>query len=167
VGVFRIAKRFEIEAGHRLSKHPEKCRYPHGHSYAVEVVVAAAGLDCNDMVCDYTALKILVNRELERLDHAMLLGADDPHRESFAPFAQRVVVMERGDPTTEVLARELHARLCATFRPGSRVASEGGAVYRVPDGVRVERVRVWETSTSWAEYSEGQGTGDREQGTGE
>jgi 6-pyruvoyltetrahydropterin/6-carboxytetrahydropterin synthase len=167
VGVFRIAKRFEIESGHRLSKHPEKCRFPHGHTRMVEVVVCASSLDDNDMVCDYKALKTVVERELERFDHAMLLAATDPHREVFAPFSERVVVLEEGDPTTEVLARHLFRRIAAAFQPGMEVATPGGAVYRVPRSVRLERVRVWETASTWGEYREDQWPGAGGQGTGE
>ncbi|HUK14104.1 MAG TPA: 6-carboxytetrahydropterin synthase [Thermoanaerobaculaceae bacterium] len=165
MGTFRIAKRFEVESGHRLSKHPEKCRFPHGHTRVVEVVLRSNGLDGNDMVCDYKALKGVVLAELERFDHAMLLAADDPQRDAFAPFAERVVLLEEGDPTTEVLARHLFRRVAAAFRPGLEVAN-GGAVYRVPPGVRVERVRVWETPTTWGEYGEGEDGGDGGAGTG-
>jgi 6-pyruvoyltetrahydropterin/6-carboxytetrahydropterin synthase len=164
VGTFRIAKRFEIESGHRLSKHPEKCRFPHGHTRTIEVVLRADRLDANDMVCDYKALKTVVLRELERFDHAMLLAADDPQREVFAPFSERLVLLEDGDPTTEVLARHLFRRVAAAFRPGREV-EDGGATYRVPEGVRVEAVRVWETATTWAEYGEEGGTGHMAQGT--
>ncbi len=167
LGEFRIARRFEIESGHRLSKHPEKCRFPHGHTRTVEVVVAAEALDANDMVCDYKALKTVVARELERFDHAMLLAASDPMRDAFAPFAERVVLMEEGDPTTEVLARHLFLAVAAAFRPGMEVTAPGGATYRVPPTVRLERVRVWETPNTWGEYWEEQGTGHRAQGAGE
>ena len=167
MGIFRIAKRFEIESGHRLSKHPEKCRYPHGHTRTIEVVLCSESLDENDMVCDYKALKTVVERELERFDHAMLLAATDPHRESFAPFSERVVLLEEGDPTTEVLARHLFHRIMAAFRPGMEVSAPGGAVYRVPGTVRLERVRVWETATTWGEYGEDLGAMSGGQGTGE
>lgn len=155
MGVFRIAKRFEIETGHRLSKHPEKCRFPHGHSRLVEVVLRAQALDENDMVCDYKVLKALVGRELERLDHAMLLAAGDPARAAFEPFAERVVLIEEGDPTTEVLARYLFERIARTLAAGAVVSEADGASYRLPEGVHLERVRVWETSSSWGEYAEG------------
>ncbi|OFV82145.1 MAG: hypothetical protein A2Y78_09910 [Acidobacteria bacterium RBG_13_68_16] len=167
MGAFRIAKRFEIESGHRLSKHPEKCRFPHGHTRTIEVVLCANSLDENDMVCDYKALKTVVERELERFDHAMLLAATDPHRESFAPFSERVVLLEEGDPTTEVLARHLFHRIAKAFRPGMEVAAPGGAVYRVPASVRLERVRVWETASTWGEYGEDPGKGHGARGTGE
>lgn len=153
-GWFRIARRFEIESGHRLSRHPEKCSFPHGHTRVVEVVVAAVALDQNAMVCDYQALKTVVLAELERFDHAMLLAADDPLREQFAPFAERLVLLD-DDPTTEVLARHLFRVIAQAFRPGTSVTSPSGTVFQVPEGVRIESVKVWETSNSWAEYGEG------------
>lgn len=167
MGAFRIAKRFEIESGHRLSKHPEKCRFPHGHTRAIEVVLGADSLDGNDMVCDYKALKTVVERELECFDHAMLLAATDPYRASFAPFGERVVLLEEGDPTTEVLARHLFHRIAAAFRPGMEVATPGGTVYRVPESVRLECVRVWETASTWGEYGEEPGPGGRGPGSRE
>lgn len=167
MAIFRIAKRFDIESGHRLSKHPEKCRFPHGHTRTVEVVLSAEALDANDMVCDYKALKTVVERELERFDHAMLLAESDPLKESFAPFSERVVLLEEGDPTTEVLARHLFRRIAAVFRPGMDVVAPGGTVYTVPDTVRLERVRIWETPSTWGEYGEDQGAWHRAQGTGE
>jgi len=153
-GIFRICKRFEIESGHRLYKHPERCRFPHGHTRVVEVVLRAATLDGNDMVCDYKVLKELARRELDRFDHAMVLGAADPLAATFQAVSERVVVLEDGDATTEVMARYLFRRLEAALRRGGEVISSEGARYVVPRGVRVERVRVWETSTSWAEYGE-------------
>ncbi len=32
------------------------------------------------------------------------------------------------------------------------VRTPTGATYKIPEGLQLERVRVWETSTSWAEY---------------
>jgi 6-pyruvoyltetrahydropterin/6-carboxytetrahydropterin synthase len=153
-GLFRICKRFEIESGHRLYKHPERCRFPHGHSRTVEVVLRATALDANDMVCDYKVLKELARRELDRFDHAMVLAAADPLAPTFQALSPRVVLLDDGDATTEVMARYLFRRLDAAFRRGGEVVSPEGTRYQVPPGVRVERVRVWETSTSWAEYGE-------------
>lgn len=154
MGVFRIAKQFRVESGHRLFKHPELCRFPHGHTRIVEVVLRSSALDENDMVCDYAILKSVVGKEVERFDHAMAISADDPLLGQFAPWAERVVVMEGGDATTEVLARYLYLRLREALTPGATFQSDSGIAYRLADGVRVERVRVWETPTSWAEYAE-------------
>lgn len=54
---YRICRIFEIENGHILSKHPEKCRFPHGHTRRVEIVFEADDLDANDMVCDFKVLR--------------------------------------------------------------------------------------------------------------
>lgn len=155
MGWFRIAKQFRVESGHRLSKHPELCRFPHGHTRTIEVVLGAGELDASDMVCDYKALKLIVEREVERFDHAMVLAADDPLRERFEPFAERLVLLEEGDPTTENMARYLFHRIRECFAPGATVASDEGVDYTIPAGVRVESVRVWETPSTWAEYGEG------------
>src|ERR1019366_3823108 len=42
---FRIAKSFTVESGHLLTKHPGACRFPHGHSRTIEIVVASDALN--------------------------------------------------------------------------------------------------------------------------
>ena len=146
---YRICKIFEIESGHILSKHPGKCRFPHGHSRRVEVVLAADTLDANDMVCDFKAVKHALQTFLDSWDHALALNTDDPN---FAFYQEkhgaRIIPSAHTDPTTEVMARtvfdELSRALVAAARPGD---------FAIAPGVRVERVRVTETSSSWAEYS--------------
>ncbi len=148
---FRIAKSFEVEYGHRLCKHPAKCRSPHGHRLRIEVVARGRQLDGNDMVCDYAVLKALVVDLVQRLDHAMAVSSEDPQLAAIQALGERLVLFERQDPTTEVLARWLFEEIAARLVAGREVQING-AVYRVPPGLELERVRVWETSTSWAEY---------------
>jgi 6-pyruvoyltetrahydropterin/6-carboxytetrahydropterin synthase len=152
MGFYRIAKTFEVEYGHRLHKHPEKCRFLHGHRLRIEVVVRGTRLDHNDMVCDYKALKMLVADLVGRLDHAMALSSDDPELPRLAAIGERVLLFEGQDPTTEVLARWLYEGIAERLEAGRVVGSPSGTTYTIPEGLRLERVRVWETSTSWAEY---------------
>jgi len=152
MGYFRIAKTFEVEYGHRLCKHPEKCRFPHGHSLRIEVVARGRNLDENDMVCDYKALKVLVSEVVDRLDHAMALNSEDPHLESLQAVGGRVLLFDGEDPTTEVLTRWIFNGVAERLAAAGEVRSEGGAPYRIPADLQLERVRVWETRTSWAEY---------------
>ena len=152
MGFFRIAKTFEVEYGHRLSKHPEKCRFPHGHSLRVEVVARGSELDDNDMVCDYKALKMIVVDLVERLDHAMALNSNDPELESLRAIGERVLLFEDRDPTTEVLAQWLFEKIDERLQADGTVESPSGTRYKIPSGLRLERLRVWETRTSWAEY---------------
>jgi 6-pyruvoyltetrahydropterin/6-carboxytetrahydropterin synthase len=152
MGMFRIAKTFEVEYGHRLSKHPEKCRYPHGHSLRIEVVARGRELDGNDMVCDYKALKMITVDLIDRLDHAMALNSADPELEKLRAIGDRVLLFPDQDPTTEVLARWLYEQISERIAKDGWVESPSGARYRIPEGLELERIRVWETSTSWAEY---------------
>ena len=152
MGFFRIAKTFEVEYGHRLSKHPEKCRFPHGHSLRIEVVARGRELDGNDMVCDYKALKMLVVDVVERLDHAMALNSADPQLPGLAAIGDRVLLFDDADPTTEVLARWLYLQIAERLAADGTVRTPSGASYEIPKGLALERVRVWETSSSWGEY---------------
>jgi 6-pyruvoyltetrahydropterin/6-carboxytetrahydropterin synthase len=152
VGFYRIAKTFEVEYGHRLCKHPEKCRFPHGHSLRIEIVARGRVLDGNDMVCDYKALKVLVSEVVGRLDHAMALNSDDPHLEAYRAVGERLLLFDRQDPTTEVLAKWIYEGVADRLSTAPTVTSEGGVRYAVPADLELERVRVWETRTSWAEY---------------
>ncbi len=152
MGYFRIAKTFEVEYGHRLCKHPEKCRFPHGHSLRIEIVVRGHRLDGNDMVCDYKALKVLVSEVVDRLDHAMALNSEDPQLQALSAVGDRVLVFKGEDPTTEVLTRWIFRGVNDRLAAGGAVRSPAGVEYRVPSDLELERVRVWETRTSWAEY---------------
>jgi 6-pyruvoyltetrahydropterin/6-carboxytetrahydropterin synthase len=135
-----------------LSKHPGRCRYPHGHSRRVEVVVASPELDENDMVCDFAALKLAIGECLDRLDHAMAINSNDPALEHLGQIDERLVIFHGKDPTTEVLARHIYDYLVDRIATGCELRDERGGVYRLPRTLIVERIRVGETSSSWAEY---------------
>lgn len=152
---YRICKTFEVENGHMLSKHPDKCRFPHGHTRKVELVLEADALDGSDMVCDFKAVKEAVGEFLDSFDHAMCMNVADPmYQELKNRYGERVIGFEQADPTTEVIAKIVYDRLT------ERLQEEGwraGTRYPVQAGVRVAKVRVWETSSSWAEYEPGVG----------
>ena len=134
-----------------LSKHPEACRFPHGHTRRIEVVVSSENLDENDMVVDFKALKLALEEFVERFDHSMAVNSDDPLRaviERFLPGS--TLPFEGVDPTTEVMARVIFEHISGVLKDGF----EQG-VYRIPPGhVRLERVRVGETPSAWAEYGD-------------
>lgn len=150
--VYRICKSFEIESGHMLSKHPGACRYPHGHSRRIDVVVSSETLDANEMVCDFSALKAAIRAVADRFDHAMAMNSRDPLLEQLGSVRERVVVFEGQDPTTEVLARHVFDGIREAIADGRVFRDERGRELRLPPALRLERVRVSETSTSWAEY---------------
>ena len=147
---YRISKAFEIESGHILSKHPSKCRFPHGHSRRVEVVLAAATLDANDMVCDFKAVKLALKTFLDSWDHALAINTDDPNYAFYQEkYGTRVIPFVHTDPTSEVMAKTIFDEIARCLTSAHRQGD-----YAISAGVKVERVRVTETSSSWAEYSE-------------
>lgn len=144
-----------------LSRHPSRCRFPHGHTRRIELVVSSVGLDENGMVCDFKALKLAVGELIDSLDHAMVMNSEDPalaamrevlgqHRRGGE--ADRLIVLEGQEPTTEAMARLIYEHLASRVSSGEPLVDAGGTQYRLPAGLMVERVRVSETSTSWAEY---------------
>lgn len=128
----RIARRFKFEASHRLEHHDGKCCRLHGHTYHLEMVFAGevraprAGEGQSGFVVDFGLLEEVVRREMidPHLDHC--------HLNDSIP----------GLPYTsaEYLAAWM-VGWCMDHLEGR----EGFA------GVRVERVRLWETESAWAE----------------
>jgi 6-pyruvoyltetrahydropterin/6-carboxytetrahydropterin synthase len=147
---FRIAKSLVVESGHLLSKHPGACRFPHGHSRTIELVLIADTLDARDMVCDFKALKHLLSAIVARYDHSLSINTADANFPALrAAYGDRVVPFDHTDPTSETLARTLfHELRDGLARPPA------DPDYPIPPGVRLERLRVTETASSWAEYWE-------------
>lgn len=147
---YRICRTFEIESGHMLSKHPDRCRFPHGHSRRVEVILEADTLDANEMVCDYKAVREALSAYLDSFDHAMCINSDDPAFASLkALYGERVLAFDHLDPTTEVMARTLFESFARRL---TAYAEAGAGRFALRAEVRLARVRVWETSGTWAEY---------------
>lgn len=151
--MYRVCKTFEIESGHMLSKHPDRCRYPHGHTRRIEFVLSAPTLDANDMVVDFKWISLAVGEFLDRFDHALCINADDEHREKLESIGDRIVVFDEGDPTTERMARRIFEHVEKQIAGNVAHTTPGGQRYTIQPGVRLERVRVWETSSSWAEFA--------------
>ncbi len=151
--MFRVSKQFEFPAAHVLSKHPGRCRFPHGHNYRVEVTLVAEALDENNMVCDFHALKAMLADDLDSLDHSIMLNSADAVNRKSQENNPRCVLFENEDPTSEVLAKTIFRHLQARLRQ-EKVKTVHGVEYRINPAVRLEKVRVWESLTAWAEYAE-------------
>lgn len=81
----------------------------------------------------------------------MCMNTDDPAYQEFKDrYGDRVIGYKSEDPTTEILARDIFAHLrdsLDAYRAGEEKA------FPLRDSVKVVSVKVWETSSSWAEYS--------------
>lgn len=110
----------------------------------------ADDLDPNGMVCDFKIVRAAVGDYLESFDHALCVNTQDPMFETLKQaYGERVIAFPDTEPTTEVLAKTFFdeiAKGLATY------GHSGNPRYPLRDQVRLVRVRVWETSSSWAEY---------------
>jgi 6-pyruvoyltetrahydropterin/6-carboxytetrahydropterin synthase len=134
-----------------LSKHPDKCQFPHGHTRKVEIVMESSELDDNQMVCDFKIIRTALGEWLARFDHALCMNTDDPAYADFkVRYGDRVIGFDHLDPTTELMAKTIfdHAAQALADYAGS-----SNARYPLRPEVNLVSVRVWETSSSWAEYS--------------
>lgn len=136
-----------------LSKHPDKCRFPHGHTRKVEFVLEADELDANEMVCDFKVVRTVIDDYLQTFDHAMCVNTADPMFATLKEaYGERVIGFENQDPTTEVIAKTIHD----TFQNKlNEYREKPNPRYPLQPEIRIVKVRVWETSSSWAEYFSG------------
>ena len=148
---FRIAKTFTVESGHLLTKNPGACRFPHGHSRTVEVVLTADTLDDRDMVCDFKALKRIIETAVARYDHSLAINTADPQFAALrATYGDHIVPFEDTDPTSEAMVRAIFQGIRTAL--ATTAQSTANSAYPIAPAVRLERVRLTETATSWAEY---------------
>lgn len=96
-----------ISAGHRILHHDGKCSRPHGHNYAVSVVVTGT-LSEDGWVVD----KGDITEVLSDWDHRFLVEQGDPLIEAFEASGDgdAVVVLDH-PPTAEVMSLTFEQRL--------------------------------------------------------
>ncbi len=146
---YRICKTIRIESGHMLSKHTGKCKYPHGHSRQVEIVLEADTLDAQDMVCDFKAVTTALGDFLAVFDHAMCVNTDDPmYEELKRQYGDRVLGFDGVDPTTEVVAKFIYDKVAGALSQ----CADSSSGHVIQSSVRLVKVRVWETNATWAEF---------------
>lgn len=129
-----VTKRIDFCYGHRLLDYDGICKHPHGHNAVVEVDVSTDVLDKRNMVADFSDIKRIVKGWIDReLDHKMILRHDDPLVKPLEALGEPIYKLD-SNPTVERIAKLIFDK--------SREA-----------GLEVVAVRVWETPTSWTEYS--------------
>jgi len=112
----------QFAAAHRLENFYGKCEALHGHNWKVEVFLVGKTLDRAGLLMDFGLVKAGTKEVLEEVDHKYL--------NELAAFQDR-------NPSSENLACYLYERLGAIFNR---------------DGVKIQRVNVWESDTSCASY---------------
>ena len=132
--MYRVTKVIHFCYGHRLLNYSGKCRYLHGHNGKVEIELFAKTLDRRGMVKDFTEIKREIQGWIDaNLDHKMILCKADPALPALRKLNEPLYVIDV-NPTAEHLAKLIYDQ---TKRLGFPVAS----------------VRLWETESSFANYS--------------
>jgi len=100
--MFEVRVTGQFSAAHNLRGYRGKCEELHGHNWKVEVIVAGEKLDKTGMLMDFTQLKALLNKVLDRLDHK---------------YISRLTHFKRINPTSENIAKYIYESL-KTKTPG-------------------------------------------------
>ncbi|NPA42929.1 MAG: 6-carboxytetrahydropterin synthase [Chlorobi bacterium] len=140
----RLTKIFHFETGHALAGYDGKCRNVHGHSYRLEVTVIGTPIDDPShvkygMVMDFGDLKKVVKEHVvDVYDHALLLNKNGAYREIGEYLLERghKVLLVDFQPTGEMMLLDIARRI----EP------------RLPEGVRLFALKLYETGTSYAEW---------------
>lgn len=134
---FRDRIEVTFDAGHRLLGYQGKCASPHGHTFRAEVFVDGTELDELGLVLDFGIVKSAVKGWIDQhWDHGFLVNSEDAGLIAALgsiPEA-KLYCFARSNPSAEAMARTLYevARECL--------------------GERLAAVRVWESTTQYAEY---------------
>ncbi|MDQ6700964.1 MAG: 6-carboxytetrahydropterin synthase QueD [Acidobacteriota bacterium] len=121
--MFEVAVQETFAAGHALRGYKGKCENVHGHNYRVEITVEGERLDAIGLLVDFAEVKKLIRTVVARLDHRFINDLE--------PF-------DVLNPSAENLAKYFYDEVSAGLT---------GA-----DSVRVEKVKLWETDTTYATY---------------
>jgi 6-pyruvoyltetrahydropterin/6-carboxytetrahydropterin synthase len=142
--MIRITKIFRFETAHLLSGYNGPCRNIHGHSYELHVTVK--GIPARDdhnpndgMVMEFSVLKSIVNEQIiSRLDHALIMPekSDKILIRLLTDTGQQVVVTPF-QPTCENLLADFAKRIS----------------HSLPAQVSLHKLRLYETASSYAEWS--------------
>lgn len=136
---YTLQKRFTCPIGHRLSKNLDLCKNIHGHAFTFIVSIKSNYLNNEDMVMDFTDLKKIVNKHINKLDHGLMLNRNDPFFKELSLCSEKVTIFD-GDPTAESLAEYLYKEIEKDLE--------------VEPFIKMDFVRVFENENSSITYSE-------------
>jgi 6-pyruvoyltetrahydropterin/6-carboxytetrahydropterin synthase len=111
-----------FSAAHHLRDYEGKCERVHGHNYKIELELKSPIVDRSGMVADFTVVRQALEKVLQRFDHQDL--------NEVKPF-------DRLNPTAENIAKLIWEEMNLKFNTRK---------------IKVSRVTVWETESSYATY---------------
>lgn len=139
----RLTKEFSFEMAHALYGYDGACKNIHGHSYVMQVTVIGepvkdASHVKNGMVIDFSDLKKIVKEKIvDEVDHALVLNGDSPHRqlENLNENFEKIIFVPY-QPTCENLLIDFKNRIEKLL----------------PQRVKLQSMRLSETVSSYAEW---------------
>ncbi|OOF70511.1 6-carboxytetrahydropterin synthase QueD [Rodentibacter caecimuris] len=141
--MFKITKEFSFDMAHLLDGHDGKCQNLHGHTYKLQVEICgelhSEGAK-KGMIMDFSELKAIVKAQiLDPMDHAFIYDLNSSRESQIADLLQSLESKTFGvsfRTTAEELAKFIFNRL------------------KYEQHLPVSAIRLWETPTSFCEYSE-------------
>ena len=121
--MFRLMVESGFAAAHQLKEYEGKCEGLHGHNWRVQVMIKTERLNSIGLGIDFKILKNMLNEILSQLDHTFL--------NDISPFNLK-------NPSSENLA-------CFIFEEFLKRLDK--------KALQMDWVRVWESSSAFAQYS--------------
>ena len=94
--MFEVSVRDHIASAHQLHGYDGPCRFMHGHTWKVEIVVCGDNLDGVGLLTDFKTVKAKLKEVLTPLDHVVL---------------NDLPVFKDLNPSTENIARHIYRAL--------------------------------------------------------
>ncbi len=133
--MYKVTKTIDFCYGHRLLNYDGQCKYLHGHNGRLEIDVQSSSLDSKGMVIDFTVMKDSVKSWIDSvMDHRMILSSEDPLIPILKQAGQPIYVLQ-DNPTAENIAKHVFIQVKSS-------------------NIDVQEVRLWESPSSYASYSE-------------
>ncbi len=136
-----VTKIFRFEMGHAIHGYEGMCKYIHGHSYVLHVSVKSLSeniepIQSPGFVIDFKLLKKIVNEKIiQKLDHTLVLSSQYLKEHPNAGTGQNLLIWDY-EPSAENILFFIKNEIKDVLSPHFQIV----------------RLRLWETSESYAEW---------------
>ncbi len=128
-------RRIEFDSAHRILNHESKCKFLHGHRYALEASFVANKLDNLGRVIDFGLIRDLLGSWVdEHLDHNTILCRKDENlgEKITAETGQKIYYLEE-NPTAENIAQHILEEICPKLFAEKNVKCVAIKLYETPN----------------------------------
>jgi 6-pyruvoyltetrahydropterin/6-carboxytetrahydropterin synthase len=148
--VWKIKKKFEFPAGHRLYGYNGKFNWIHGHGFNVTVELEGSELDHLDLIYDFTNLKFISEWLEKFFDHAFLVNSEDKEMiKVLKKLKSKYYVFENQNPSTENIAKKIYFMIDEYI---GNLQNKTHLEDTDPPKITISSVEVWESDKHSARY---------------